>query len=199
MSHPAPPSRPLTEAEIFAITRPDPVLWRYYMLNALAVGPFFPVALLLLYFRYHTLSYRFDSDGMAMSWGILFRREIHLTYSRIQDIHLTSNVVERWLGLARVQIQTASGSAEAEMTIEGVRAFLPLRDYLYSRMRGVKSRIEPAPSAAAQHAAAPGAAPAPLSDSVSGELAAVLREVAVELRAVRAALGANRPGGGGDG
>ncbi len=198
MSHPSPPSRPLTEAEIFAITRPDPVLWRYYMLNALAVGPFFPVALLLLYFRYHTLSYRFDSDGMAMSWGILFRREIHLTYARIQDIHLTSNIVERWLGLARVQIQTASGSAEAEMTIEGVRAFLPLRDYLYSRMRGVKSRAGTATApAAGESASRSGGDPRP--DSATVELAAVLREVAVELRAVRAALEAKRPGGGDDG
>ncbi len=26
---------------------------------------------------------------------VLFRREIHLTYTRIQDIHLTSNLIER--------------------------------------------------------------------------------------------------------
>jgi putative membrane protein len=74
-----------------------------------------------------------------MRWGILFRREITLTYARIQDIHLVSNVVERWLGLARVQIQTASGSASAEMTLEGIRQFAVVRDYLYGRMRGISS------------------------------------------------------------
>lgn len=72
-----------------------------------------------------------------MRWGVLFRREIHLTSARIQDIHLSSNVVERWLGLARIEIQTASGSAKAEMTIHGVRESEELRDFLYSRMRGV--------------------------------------------------------------
>ncbi len=70
-----------------------------------------------------------------MRWGVLFRREISLNYPRIQDIHLTSNFVERWLGLARLQLQTAAGSATAEMTIEGLEQVEQIRDYLYSRMR----------------------------------------------------------------
>ena len=40
------------------------------------------------WFRYHTMRYRFDAEGVSMSWGILFRREVLLNYSRIQDIHL---------------------------------------------------------------------------------------------------------------
>ena len=71
-----------------------------------------------------------------MSWGILFRREIYLTYRRIQDIHLSRNIIQRWLGLATVAIQTASGSAKPEMSIEGITAAAQLRDHLYSRMRG---------------------------------------------------------------
>ena len=41
--------------------------------------------------------------------GHSLRREIHLTYRRIQDIHVTRNLFHRWLGLATVGIQTASG------------------------------------------------------------------------------------------
>src|SRR5688572_32016423 len=94
-----------------------------------------------------------------------------LTYARIQDIHLTSNIIERWLGLARIQIQTASASASAEMTIEGLHEFEEVRDYLYSKMRGVRAgTAQPA-----------GAAP-------QSDLASALREVAAELRAVREAL-----------
>jgi len=102
------------------------------------LGPFFVFALVPLYFRYHTLRYEFDDEGVSMRWGVLFRREIHLTYARIQDIHLTSNVVERWLGLGRVLVQTASGSSKAEMTIEGLREFEAVRDFLYARMRGMR-------------------------------------------------------------
>ena len=124
------------ESEIFAISRPAPALMTYYFLSSLLLGPFFLIPLIPLYFRYHTLRYSFDREGISMRWGILFRREINLTYARIQDIHLRSNLVQRWLGLARVEVQTASGSAGAEMVLEGLLEFEAIRDYVYGRMRG---------------------------------------------------------------
>jgi putative membrane protein len=117
-----------------------------------------------------------------MRWGVLFRREINLTYARIQDIHLRSNFVERWMGLARVEVQTASGSSGAEMTLEGLLEFEAIRDYLYTRMRGAHGqalRIGGAVASPEDVAVHPAAA---------NELAATLREVTAELRAVREAL-----------
>jgi membrane protein YdbS with pleckstrin-like domain len=165
--------------DIFRIERPHQDLFTYYVLTSLVLGPFFFFLLLPLYFRYHTLRYRFDEEGVSMSWGILFRREIHLTYSRIQDIHLVSNVVERWLGLARIQIQTASGSSKAEMTLEGLKEFARVRDFLYGRMRGTREEGPGAPSAAR------GPAQVQLSAEVVSELVMALRAVAGELRALR--------------
>ncbi len=171
--------RLLTENTIKAIERPDPSLMTYYVLRSFALGPLFPLMLVPLYFRYYTMRYRFTDEGISMRWGILFRREVIVNYARIQDIHLHSNVVERWLGLARILIQTASASASAEMTIEGIKEFEALRDHLYFKMRGVKEHP-------------PGAAPmrtdAGLDAVTSGELAAALREAAAELRALRATL-----------
>ena len=74
-----------------------------------------------------------------MSWGVLFKQEVYLTYRRIQDIHLTRNLLQRWMGLAKISLQTASGSSKAEMSIEGVLQAEQLRDFLYSRMRGAKN------------------------------------------------------------
>lgn len=148
----------------------------YYTLACLVFPPAFPFLILPAYFRYHTMRYRFTDEGISMSWGILFRRETIINYARIQDIHLRSNFVERWLGLARVLVQTASGSASAEMTLEGLKEFEAVRDFLYERMRGVKDP--------ARHPAPAGGAAAP------PELAAALREVAAELRATRLALAA---------
>ena len=74
-----------------------------------------------------------------MSWGVLFKQEVYLTYRRIQDIHLTRNLLQRWMGLAKISLQTASGSSKAEMSIEGVLQAEELRDFLYSRMRGAKN------------------------------------------------------------
>jgi putative membrane protein len=166
----------MTDQQIVAIERPVPTLWRYYLISTLVVGPLYPLFILPLWFRYRTMRYRFDGEGVSMRWGILFRKEINLTYARIQDIHLVSNFVERWLGLARIQIQTASGSAKAEMTIEGVPQFEALRDFLYSRMRGARGIAEPV------------AADAPVGERDGEGLAAVIGQAADELRAVRRLL-----------
>ena len=153
-------------AHIAGITRPVDRLMTYYVLAALMTLPAFPVTVLVLFFRYNTMRYQFSDEGIRMSWGILFRHEVVLNYARIQDIHLRSNAVERMLGLARIEIQTASGSSSSVMTLEGLTDHDRMRDFLYSRMRGATE---------AKHHTEAG-------------LAGVLHEVAQELRAVRKAL-----------
>lgn len=133
--------------EISALERPCPALWKYYVITAVLSGPGIFITLPYLYFRYYTLRYRFDEEGIHMRVGILFRREVNLTYARIQDIHLRSNFIQRWLGLANVQIQTASGSAGAELVIEGFKEFETIRNFLYMRMRGYQSHSRSASTA----------------------------------------------------
>jgi putative membrane protein len=143
------------------------------------------------------MRYRFDSEGISMRWGILFRREVLLNYARIQDIHLVSNFVERWLGLARIQIQTASGSATPEMTLEGLLQFEGVRDFLYARMRGsLANRKQAAPPPlprigdALEGGTRSGEARRMTGMSVDegGELAETLRSIAMDMRAIREAL-----------
>ena len=90
--------------EIARLERPCEQLLTWYFLKALATVLAFPVTMLLFYFRYHTMRYKFDEEGIHMSWGILMRHEIMLNYSRIQDIQMHSNVIERWLGLTRIEV-----------------------------------------------------------------------------------------------
>lgn len=157
---------------IAQITRPIEALWKYYVLRSIASGPAIFITLPVLYFRFHTMRYRFDEQGISMSWGIIFKHEIVLNYARIQDVHLNSNAIERWLGLARIDVQTASGGGAAEMTLEGIPDSEAMRDYLYSRMRGAKDHPPPA---------------AP-QESLSG----TLTDIAKELRAIREALESKR-------
>jgi Bacterial PH domain len=192
--------------------RPTRALLKYYILQSIATGPGLVVMLPLRYFRYHTLRYTFDDEGVTVRWGILFRREISLTYARIQDIHLVSNIFERWFGLGRVQVQTASGQAGAEMTIEGLPDFEAVRDVLYRRMRGARGQAVPSeawhgdaaiagyagtgtPAGAVAGTASPAAlgtaAPVALgtaSPAALDEAAAALRDAVEELRAIRALL-----------
>lgn len=156
----------------FTLTRPAPILLRYYLVIALFSTVAFPAVFLPLYFRYHTLRFRFDTEGISLSWGILFRREIQLTYRRIQDIHVTRNLLQRWMGLATVEIQTASGNAAATMKIEGVLEADALRDFLYHQMRGARHEEDTEP-------------PATLAD----EALTLLREIRDEIQALRRPAG----------
>lgn len=163
----------LTLDDLRAIERPERQLWTYYVLKSMLLGPLFPLLLAPLFLRFRTLRYRFDDEGVAMMWGALFRREVHLAYDRIQDIHLVSNAAERWLGLAQIKVQTASGSAKAEMTLEGIKEYEAVRDFLYSRMRGQQESSE---------------TPGDLTGGHADRVLAELQRATAELRALRELL-----------
>lgn len=163
------------------LKRPDAALLTYYILVSACTLIAFPFVFLPHYFKYKTLEYDFDDKGVSMKWGLLFRKEIYLTYRRIQDIHVRRNLFHRWLGLAAVSVQTASGQAGAEMTIEGIRNPETLRDYLYSRMRGA---TEDAGDSAADDDTAP-----------ADEALALLHEIRNELKSLRESRGSAPAGG----
>jgi putative membrane protein len=134
---------PLSLAEkIYEIERPHPHLLWQYMLTSLFANVAFPAVALFYYFRYKTLRYRFDEKGISISYGILFRRQTFLTYARIQDIHVKRNLLERWLSIGTVEIETAAGGSGGE-SIVGLTEFEEVRDFLYSRMRGA-TQAQPA-------------------------------------------------------
>ena len=168
----------MDEAEIRAIERPHPNLMKMYLLQAIAANILFPIVIWPLYFKYHTLRYRIDDEGVSASWGILFKREIHLTYKRIQDIHVKRNVFERWLGIGTVEVQTASGSSDAELALEGMGDYGAVRDFLYRRMRGHDDG-----DGAAAGTPSDGAGPAK-----DAELIELLRGIRDELDGARVAL-----------
>jgi len=171
--------------EASALKRPDRALLTYYIWISLLALPLFPFVFLPHYLKYRTLRYRFDDEGVSIAWGVLFRREITLTYRRIQDIHVKENLFHRWLDIAALEIQTASGAAGAEMTIEGVREPDRLRDFLYLRMRGARGEDEPGARATDQQHAEDTASHA---DGRPDELLETLVDVRDALAQTRAAL-----------
>lgn len=129
--------------DLKGFTRPSAALLTYYLLIAVCTLPGVCIVLPALWIRYATLRYSFDEEGVSMRWGWLFRGETVLTYRRIQDIHLTRDLFQRWLGISTVSLQTASGSAMPEIKIEGVVEAEAMRDFLYARMRGAKGQADP--------------------------------------------------------
>ena len=167
------------------INRPDKKLLTSYIMQSFVWGPAFFFPLITNVIKYQTLAYNFDNDGITMSWGRLTRREVRVNYQAIQDIHLRSNLLERWLGLARLEVQTASGEASAELVIEGIPQYNALRDYLLERMQlnRHKSTVTVTAPVVSQTSK-----PTSMDEETLVTLTAALHEVAAELRALRADL-----------
>ncbi len=124
-----------------ASRRPSPRLWtaRQLVLAAVAVpvlvvtgvlcGLFAPVgataavvvALLVvtaavwggLRGRYRSWSYTEREDDLIVSRGLLVRRLSVIPYGRMQFLDVTAGPVDRWLGLATVQLHTAAATTDA--------------------------------------------------------------------------------------
>lgn len=70
----------------------------------------FAFALLFTAIRYLTLRYRITDGDLIVSEGLVFRRVRTVPVRRIQNIDLNQNILHRWLKVAEVRIETASGS-----------------------------------------------------------------------------------------
>ena len=121
-----------------ALERPSPRLLTYYVLTGLLSGPACVIVIPALIIRYNTLRYQFEETGLRMQLGLFFKREVIVAFRRIQDIHVSRNLIQRWLGIASVSVQTASGNAMPEIILEGITDPDSVRDWLYERMRGAK-------------------------------------------------------------
>ena len=170
-----------TTLDTSALERPSPKLLTYYLLAGLCTGPGLFFAIPAFIIRYNTLRYRFEESGVRMQVGLFFRKEVVVAFRRIQDIHVSRNLIQRWLGIASVSVQTASGNAMPEIVLEGVTDPDSVRDWLYERMRGAKGYVvqpvlkpTPTPTIAAG-----------ISPSVPPKLDAQEAEVTELLRGIR--------------
>ena len=69
--------------------------------------------------RYGAWRYRLAPDALRLDRGVMFRVETVVPYTRIQHVDTEQGPVERWLGLTRVVVHTASGSGDS-LSIPGL-------------------------------------------------------------------------------
>jgi len=82
--------------------------------------------------KYASYRYRLDPDELVIREGIVTRNERHVPYSRVQNIDLVQNPLQRWLGVAEVRVETASGDKpEAVMRVLSLSAVERLREHVF--------------------------------------------------------------------
>jgi putative membrane protein len=117
-------------------------------------APAFPVTMIVLYIKYRTMRFRFDHEGIWKRQGLLWRHETNVAYRRIQDIHLTNGHHSAVAGARDGEHSNGRWFLNAEVTIDGVLEAEALRDYLYTKMRGVRDGAHPAAHAGGARALA---------------------------------------------
>ena len=79
--------------------------------------------------RYLTFRYRYEEAELVIRSGLLFRRERHVPYARIQNLDAVQGVFHRVLGVVEVKLQTGGGQEpEATLTVLPLPALEALRE-----------------------------------------------------------------------
>ena len=159
--------------------KPDQTLLKYYFTYSLLWLVLFPIIFVAKYIRYRTLRYVFTDKEITMSWGGIQKRSISVSYERVQDIQLSSGPLERQFSLAKVQLQTASGDANAEIVLEGFLNPAELRDQLYERIQLAKTSDQAPLTSPSMQSHKEGSSP---------EIIEALQQISEELKAIRKTL-----------
>jgi putative membrane protein len=82
--------------------------------------------------RYVSFRYRYEERELAMRWGLVFRKERHIPYGRIQNLDAVQNPFHRLFGVATVRLETGGGDEpEARMSVLPLDAFDEMRHRVF--------------------------------------------------------------------
>jgi putative membrane protein len=99
-----------------------------------------------LYWKAYIKSYFYDANDnfLTIRKGVFSSAEIHVQYSKIQDVYVDRDIMDRILGLYDVHIASATMSSSIEAHIDGVdyKTAELLKEYLFSKIKNPKTSVE---------------------------------------------------------
>jgi len=106
--------------------------------------------------KYLSFRYRLGPDELIIREGIVTRNERHVPYARIQNIDLVQNPFHRWLRVAEVRVETASGDRpEAIMRVLSLPSVEAMREHVFRQKRAPRPSSEQVDSAGEEIAQVP--------------------------------------------
>jgi putative membrane protein len=83
--------------------------------------------------RYISYRYRYDANEMVIRSGLVFRKERHIPYARIQNIDAVQRPLHRLLNVVEVKVETGAGQTpEATMSVLPLAAFREMRERVFA-------------------------------------------------------------------
>ena len=84
--------------------------------------------------RYVSLRLRYEERELVIRSGLIFRRERHIPFSRIQNVDGVQNLFHRLFGVVDVRLETGGGEEEeARLSVLPVAALTELRSRVFAR------------------------------------------------------------------
>ena len=116
----------------FGIGSRDNEWWQPWMMAFVIPSGAFAVL------RYLTYRFRYDASELVIQTGLVFRKERHIPYARIQNIDAVQNVLHRLLNVVEIKIETGGGqSAEATMSVLPWAALGEMRERVFAERHAV--------------------------------------------------------------
>ncbi|MDG6244782.1 MAG: PH domain-containing protein [Methanolobus sp.] len=85
--------------------------------------------------RWYLYTYRYEDGYLHIKQGLVFKKERSIKKERVQTVNIRTGLLQRLLGVATVQIETAGGGMESELVLKAVKMEEThrIRSYLESR------------------------------------------------------------------
>ena len=110
--------------------------------------------------RYISFRYRYDEHELVVRWGLVFRKERHIPYARIQNLDAVQNPLHRAFGVVKVRLETGAGQEpEATMSVLPLEALETMRQRVFQGRRAPVTGPEEIVDAPSDPTAAPIAPP----------------------------------------
>jgi putative membrane protein len=124
-------------------------------------------SVLFAYVYYKRFLWEITEADIHIYSGIIFKKQVHIPFQRVQSIDFNAGIVDRVLGLVKLKIETAGGASNKGVLIpalklaeaEALRAEVFARKRVLSQDRSVAPRGVTSQGAAVRGGMVPGVAP----------------------------------------
>ncbi|MDQ3068179.1 MAG: PH domain-containing protein [Acidobacteriota bacterium] len=97
--------------------------------------------------HYLSFTYTYGDEELIVRSGILFKKERHVPYSRIQNVDATQGVLQGLVGVYNVSLESGSGAeAEATLTVVAEDALNEMRRRIFADRGAPEAASDPAVS-----------------------------------------------------
>jgi putative membrane protein len=138
----------------------------------------------LSYLSYRRFLWEITASDIHIYSGIIFRKQVHIPFARVQSIDFNAGILDRILGLVKLKVETAGGAANKGVVIPALKLneAEALRAEVFARKRDSEQRQE---AAMRQRMEAAGAAVAPPAGDEASKADALVQEVGDEAARLR--------------